>query len=168
MDDLAIDRAEVWVAGPETERYAWAQEMGEQFMAQTILRLTTKDGLQGIAGGAMCSSHAFDRSVGETLRYLLPEVMGRSPLEREALWYRLRTLNTPLVPQAPSLVDIALWDLAAKAAGLPLWQMLGGARAEVPAYASTPMLADIAAYQDYVAERADEGYRAVKFHCWCE
>ena len=45
-------------------------------------------------------SHAFDRSVGETLRYLLPEVIGRSPLEREALWYRLRKLNTPLVPQA--------------------------------------------------------------------
>ena len=86
MDELAIDRAEVWVVGPETERYAWALEMGEQFMAQTIVRLTTKGGLQGIAGAAMCSSHAFDRSVGETLRYLLPEVMGRSPLEREALW----------------------------------------------------------------------------------
>lgn len=168
MKDLAIERAEVIVVGPETERYAWAEGMGEQFMTNTILRLVTKGGLEGVAGAAMCSSHSFDRSVGETLRYLLPEVMGRSPLEREALWFRLRTLNTPLVPQAPSLVDIALWDLAAKAAGLPLWQMLGGARSEVPAYASTPMLADIAAYQDYVAERAAEGYRAVKFHCWCE
>ncbi len=57
MDELAIDRAEVWVVGPETERYAWASEMGEQFMAQTILRLTAKGGLQGIAGAAMCSSH---------------------------------------------------------------------------------------------------------------
>ena len=83
--------------------------------------------------------------------------MGRSPLEREALWYRLRTLNTPLVPQAHSLVDIALWDLAAKAADLPLWQMLGGARDQVPAYASTPLLADADAYIDYVAERARGG-----------
>ena len=168
MDELAIDRAEVWVVGPETERYAWALEMGEQFMAQTIVRLTTKGGLQGVAGAAMCSSHTFDRSVGETLRYLLPEVMGRSPLEREALWYRLRTLNTPLVPQAVSLIDIALWDMAARHAGLPLYRMLGGARDKVAAYASTPLLPDADAYVRYVAERLDEGFRAIKFHCWCE
>ena len=168
MDELAIDRAEVWVMGPETERYAWALEMGEQFMAQTIVRLTTKSGLQGVAGAAMCSSHTFDRSVGETLRYLLPEVMGRSPLEREALWYRLRTLNTPLVPQAVSLIDIALWDMAAKQAGLPLYQLLGGARDKVPAYASTPLLADADAYVRYVGQRLEEGFTAIKFHCWCE
>lgn len=168
MDELAIDRAEVWVVGPETERYAWAQEMGEQFMANTILRLTSRGGLEGLAGAAMCSSHSFDRSVGETLRYLVPEVMGRSPLEREALWYRLRTLNTPLVPQAMSLVDVALWDMAAKHAGVPLYQLLGGARDRVPAYASTPLLADADAYVRYVAERLDEGFRAVKFHCWCD
>ena len=168
MRDLVIERAEVFVVGPETERYAWAEGMSEQFMTNTVLRLVTRGGLEGIAGAAMCSSHGFDRSVAETLRWLLPDVIGRSPLEREALWYRLRTLNTPLVPQAHSLVDIALWDLAAKAADLPLWQMLGGARDRVPAYASTPLLADPAAYIDYVAERAAEGFRATKFHCWCE
>ena len=54
--------------------------------------------------------------------------MGRTALEREALWYRLRSLNTPLVPQAMSLIDIALWDMAGKIAGLPLYQLLGGAR----------------------------------------
>ncbi len=168
MRDLAVERAEVFVVGPETERYAWALGMAEQYMANTVLRLTTRGGLEGVAGAVMCSSHCFDRSVAETLRYLLPEVMGASPLEREALSCRLRTLNTPLVPQAASLVDIALWDLAAKAAGLPLWQMLGGARPAVPAYASTPLLADAEAYVDYVAERIEEGFRAVKFHCWCE
>ena len=168
MRDLIIERADVHTVGPETERYAWAEGMSEQFMTNTVLRLTTRGGLEGIAGAAMCSSHAFDRSVAETLRWLLPDVIGRSPLEREALWFRLRSLNTPLVPQAHALVDIALWDLAAKAAGLPLWQMLGGARDRVPAYASTPLLADPAAYIDYVAERAAEGFRATKFHCWCE
>ena len=168
MQDLMIERADVHVVGPETERYAWAEGMSEQFMTNTVLRLTTRGGLEGIAGAVMCSSHAFDRSVAETLRWLLPDVIGRSPLEREAVWYRLRSLNTPLVPQAHSLVDIALWDLAAKAAGLPLWQMLGGARNRVPAYASTPLLADPAAYIDYVLERESEGFRATKFHCWCE
>jgi L-alanine-DL-glutamate epimerase-like enolase superfamily enzyme len=168
MGDLAIDRAEVWVVGPETDRYAWALGMPDQFMCNTILRLTTKGGLEGVAGAAMCSSHAFDRSIAETLRYLLPEIMGRTALEREALWYRLRSLNTPLVPQAASLVDIALWDMAGKRVGLPLHQLLGGARDRVPAYASTPLLADAQAYVDYCAARLEEGFTAVKFHCWCE
>jgi L-alanine-DL-glutamate epimerase-like enolase superfamily enzyme len=168
MRELAIDRAQVWVVGPETERYAWALEMPDQFMSNTILKLTTAGGLEGVAGAAMCSSHAFDRSVAETLRYLLPEVMGRTALEREALWYRLRSLNTPLVPQAASLIDIALWDMAGRIAGLPLYKLLGGARDCVPAYASTPLLADAQAYVDYCAARLAEGFTAVKFHCWCE
>src|SRR5690606_33151988 len=33
-------------------------------------------------------------------------------------------------------VQVAVWDLAAKQAGLPLWQLLGGQRDRVPAYAS--------------------------------
>jgi L-alanine-DL-glutamate epimerase-like enolase superfamily enzyme len=168
MSDLAIDRAQVWVVGPETERYAWADGMPDQFMCNTILKLTTTGGLEGVAGAVMCSSHAFDRSIAETLRYLLPEILDRSALEREALWFRLRSLNTPLVPQAMSLIDIALWDMAGKVAQLPLYRLLGGARDRVPAYASTPLLADPEAYVDYCAARLEEGYSAVKFHCWCE
>ena len=107
MRDLIIDRAEVYVVGPQTPRYAWAAGMPEQFMSNTILRLYTSDGLEGVAGAAMSTSHTFDLSVGDTLRYLLPEVIGRSACERETLWQRLKSLNTPLVPQANSLIDIA-------------------------------------------------------------
>jgi L-alanine-DL-glutamate epimerase-like enolase superfamily enzyme len=168
MRDLIIDRAEVYVVGPETPRYAWAAEMTEQFMSNTILRLYTRDGLEGIAGAAMSTSHSFDLSVGDTLRYLLPEVIGRSAMEREALWQRLRSLNTPQVPQAHSLVDIALWDLAAKAAGMPLYRFLGGARDRILSYASTPMLPSADAYVDFVGELAGQGFKAIKYHCWCE
>lgn len=166
--ELEIDRAEVFVVGPPTERYAWAEGMPPQFMCNTILKLTTRGGLEGIAGAVMCSSHAFDRSIAETLRWQLPDVMGRTTHEREAVWQALRSLNTPLVPQALSLIDIALWDMAGRLAGLPLHRLLGGARSHVPAYASTPLLADAAAYVDYCTARREEGFRAVKFHCWCE
>jgi L-alanine-DL-glutamate epimerase-like enolase superfamily enzyme len=167
MKDLRIDRAEVFVVGPETERYTWAEGMTEQYMANIILKLTTAGGLEGIAGAAMISSHSFDRSVGETLRWVLPDVMGARFDEREAVWQRMRTLGTPQVPQAQSLVDIALWDMAAKAAGLPLYQMLGGARSKILSYASTPLLHSNQGYMDYIAERQREGYKAIKFHCWC-
>lgn len=167
MSEMIIDRAEVFVVAPDVERYTWAEGMTEQYMANIILRLTSKDGLEGIAGGAMITAHGFDRAVGETLRFLLPDVMGQSALAREALWHRLRPLGTPLVPQAISLIDIALWDMVARSAKLPLYQLLGGARSKVLSYASTPLLHSNEGYIDYIAERLEEGYRAIKFHCWC-
>jgi L-alanine-DL-glutamate epimerase-like enolase superfamily enzyme len=136
-------------------------------MANIILRLTTAGGLEGYAGGAMITSHSFDCAVGETLRWVLPDVMGATFIEREAVWRRMRTLGTPQVPQAQSLVDIALWDMAARHADLPLYQLLGGARSKILSYASTPLLPSNDAYIDYVAERQREGYKAIKFHCWC-
>jgi L-alanine-DL-glutamate epimerase-like enolase superfamily enzyme len=167
MRNERIERAEVFVVGPDVERYTWAEGMSGQYMANIILRLTAASGLEGIAGAAMITPHGFDRSVGEALRHLLPDLMGGTPAEREALWHRMRNLGTPQVPQAHSLIDIALWDMAARHARLPLYQLLGGARHKILSYASTPLLADDAAYIDYVAERRREGFRAVKFHCWC-
>jgi L-alanine-DL-glutamate epimerase-like enolase superfamily enzyme len=167
MSEMKIDRAEVFVVAPEVERYTWAEGMSGQYMANIILKLTSADGLEGVAGAAMIVSHSFDRAVGETLRFLLPDIMGASALERESLWYKLRPLGTPYVPQALSLIDIALWDMVAKAAKLPLYQMLGGARPRVLSYASTPLLHSNQGYIDYIAERIEEGYRAIKFHCWC-
>jgi L-alanine-DL-glutamate epimerase-like enolase superfamily enzyme len=59
----------------------------------------------------------------------------------EDLWARLyqRTLllgRRGAVTRALSALDIALWDLNAKQAGVPLYRLLGGYRSEVPAYAS--------------------------------
>ena len=36
-----IERAEVFVVGPDTERYTWAEGMSDQYMVNIILRLTT-------------------------------------------------------------------------------------------------------------------------------
>ena len=62
--------------------------------------------------------------------------------EREALWYRLRTLNTPLVPQAVSLIDIALWDMAARQRACRSTRCSAVPATRCSAYASTPLLAD--------------------------
>lgn len=167
MKEHRIDRAEVFVVGPDVERYTWAEGMTDQYMVNVILRLTASSGLQGLAGAAMITSNSFERSVGETLRHLLPGIIGQSPADREALWHRMRNLGTPMVPQAHSLLDIALWDMAARHACLPLCHLLGGARERVLSYASTPLLADTQAYIDYVSKRHEEGFKAVKFHCWC-
>ena len=168
MDDHTIEHVSVYVVGPETERYTWASDMHSQYMTNTILRARTRSGLEGIAGVASFSEFGFDRAVGETLRPLLPHLVGASPERREALWHKLYNRGIPVAPQAHSAVDILMWDLAAKAAGLPLYKYLGASRDSVPAYASTPLFDTPAEYVDQVHRFAEEGFSAVKFHSWCE
>jgi L-alanine-DL-glutamate epimerase-like enolase superfamily enzyme len=70
-----------------------------------------------------------------------PLVVGEDPLDHERLgakvYWRLQTIGrSGLVVQAYSAVDLALWDLKGKIAGLPLYKLLGGAREAAPVYAS--------------------------------
>lgn len=167
-NDLEIDRIEVYAIGPEIKRYKWVWDMAEQFMTHTVLRVYTKGGLEGVAGAISFSEYGFSSAVAETLRRMVPDLLGASALDREALWYRLRRLDFPTAPQAQSLMDIVLWDLAAKAADMPLYQFLGGARPKILSYASTPLLEDKEAYIDAVAKLSEQGFKAFKFHCWCD
>ena len=168
MHEHDIERVRVYAVGPETERYTWATDHAEQFVTNTIARITTRGGMEGVAGAMSVNEFCFSSAVAETMRPMVPHLIGASALDRESLWYRLRPFDLPLAPQANAILDIALWDLAAKHAGLPLYRMLGGPRSKILAYASTPLLHTAEAYVDYVAELKERGFTAVKFHCWCE
>lgn len=66
-------------------------------------------------------------------------VAGEDPLDVEQIaskvYWRLQGIGrTGLVAQAYSAVDLALWDIKGKIAGLPLYKLLGGAREAAPAY----------------------------------
>ncbi len=62
-------------------------------------------------------------------------------------------------------IDIALWDIAGKAAGLPLYRLLGGsARETLPAYASLLRYGDADAVAHYTEQALGRGYRHVKLH----
>jgi len=158
---------QVYAVGPETERYTWATNHTAQYVTNTIARITTKGGLEGVGGAMSVTEFGFSAAVAETMRSMLPLLIGASPLERERLWYRLQPLDLPLAPQAQSIIDIALWDLLAKHAKLPLYQVLGGPRSKIMSYASTPLLPSPEAYVDFVAEMSELGFKAVKFHCYC-
>ena len=72
--------------------------------------------------------------------------------------------NGPVI-YALSGIDIALWDIAGKAAGLPLYRLLGGAaRADLPAYASLLRYGTASAVAHYTEQALGRGYRHIKLH----
>lgn len=133
----------------------------------TVVRVTTDRGLEGI--GLTYHEVGGEATRSLILRNIAPKIVGRDPLETEAIWeelfHYLRGVGRKgLTFCALSAVDIALWDLKGKIVGLPLYRLLGGNRTRVPVYASGGWTS----YDDdeLVAEMLDmvgQGYTHVKF-----
>lgn len=71
--------------------------------------------------------------------HLAPRLIGRDPVDIEAIWKDLffhthATAVGAITSLALACVDTALWDWRAQAMGLPLWRALGGAQPRVPLY----------------------------------
>ncbi len=165
---MIIRRVEVRAVGPTVTRYTWSHDIPEQFMTNTIVRIFTDQGLVGTGAVANYTSYDYDRYTAETIRHMIPILLGRDPLDRESIRQALWPRVFPLVPGAIAAIDIALWDLLGKLEDKPIYQLLGGTRDRIKAYASTPMFDDVPAYLDFVDQMISEGFTAIKFHCWCD
>lgn len=98
-------------------------------------------------------------------RDVLPGLIGADALAREAIHGRLMNWARGVFGwRVVGAVDVALWDLMGKAAGLPLHRLLGGARASIPAYASSQKLPDAAAYAAQARASRAAGYAGYKLH----
>lgn len=101
-------------------------------------------------------------------RRLRAELIGQDPLAREYLWHRLWELDR--IERFPvhvmGVVDVAIWDIGAKAAHLPLFQLLGSFRSAIPAYASTVTFGSIEEYLDVADQCLELGFPAIKLHAW--
>jgi L-alanine-DL-glutamate epimerase-like enolase superfamily enzyme len=105
-------------------------------VTDVLVKATTDDGLVG--WGESCSG-ANASSVVETLKAMRPFVMGRSPWESEAirgeLWHwGLWQFRKPTASFAYAGIDMALADLAGKACGQPVYNLLGGKVRDVANY----------------------------------
>lgn len=104
------------------------------------LRIHTDEGLTGL-GEPYLENHP--ESVISEVRRLEPFLVGQDPTRIEALWQSMYDAGLgykggPVTMSAISGIDIALWDIAGKAAGLPIHRMLGGAcRDRVRMYRAT-------------------------------
>jgi L-alanine-DL-glutamate epimerase-like enolase superfamily enzyme len=131
-----------------------------------ILRIGTDAGIAGVAlAGRPGSAEALDDFVERVLR---PELIGQDPLQREWLWHRIWELDRIEEIALPLLgiLDIALWDLAGRLYDAPAYQVMGGFRTSIPAYASTTTFGSIEEFLDVADQSLALGYRAVKLHAW--
>ena len=100
-----------------------------------IVRVFTDEGITGIAEGSRGLEvfRAYNESV------IKPLLVGQDPCRPRQIWETLALGTgqqaTRLPPQIAGAIDICCWDIMGKAAGLPVYAMLGGARrTEIPLY----------------------------------
>ncbi len=164
---MKIERVEASLIGPETKRYTWSHDLPEQFQSLTLLRIYTDEGAEGLGAVWDAASYDYDRFTLESLRHLMPIMIGRDPMERHALLHDLRPRVWPQPPGGLGVIDIALWDFEARLNSQPLHVLLGTKRTRIPSYASTPMFKDVAEYLQVCEALLEQGFQAIKFHTWC-
>ena len=91
-------------------------------------------------------------------------LIGEDPLDRARLYDELmsRSRYAPLC--TIGALDIALWDIGGKVAGLPVHRLLGSFRDSVPAYASSTVLESPEAYAEEALAHREAGWAAYKIH----
>ena len=147
---LLVDRAEVLVTSP-----------GRNFVT---LKVSTADGLVGWGDATL---NGRELAVAAYLsEHVVPLLAGRDAQAVERAWQYLYRgaywRGGPVTMAAIAAVDMALWDLKAQAAGLPLYQLLGGASREGCLVYTHASGRDLGELLDSVEEHRERGYHAIR------
>ena len=147
---MIIDKAEVIVTSPD-----------RNFVT---LKITTSDGVTGL-GDATLNGREL-AVVAYLKEHVVPLLIGRDPARIEDTWQFLYRgaywRRGPVTMAAIAAVDMALWDIKGKVAGMPVYQLLGGASREgllAYGHASGKELPELF---DSVREHLEEGFRAIR------
>jgi mannonate dehydratase len=131
------------------------------------LKLETEDGVSGVGDATL---NGRELAVASYLAdHLVPLLIGRDARRIEDVWQLLYKgaywRRGPVTMSAIAAVDTALWDIKAKALGVPVYQLLGGASREavrVYGHASGESIEDTVAAVGRYRER---GYTAIRAQC---
>ena len=147
---MRIEHAEVFVTSP-----------GRNFVT---LKLTTSDGVVGYGDATL---NGRELAVVSYLRdHLLALLIGRDAHRIEDTWQYLYRgaywRGGPVAMTAIAAVDVALWDIKGKVAGLPVYQLLGGASRDGCLAYTHASGRDVDELLRAVAAKLELGYRAVR------
>jgi len=147
-----------------TARYSGQDKAKKE--VNNILRITTADGFEGISGVDSFYQGRFSDEHLLELQDVAAELNALQSLDPVAVGTMLQRTRPDLSDAARSSIDIALWDLAARKAELPLYELLGAKRDSMEPYASLPFYASLSDYLEAVHQYAKLGYTTFKFHVW--
>ena len=159
-------------------RYDLPEELGysQQFYSSRTAHLVEIQTDEGITGWGECfgPGNVAIANKGIVEKVIQPMILGDDPLDRDVIWHKVYNLlrdhgQKGMSMQALSGVDIALWDVVGKVAGLPLHKLIGGAhRKQVRAYGYGMMLKQqsvddhVARFKDEAAAIIEMGFTATK------
>ena len=159
-------------------QYDLPEELGysQQYYARRTAHLVEVSTDEGVTGWGECfgPGNVALANKGIVEGVIRPMILGDDPLDRDVIWHKVYNLlrdhgQKGMPMQSLSGVDIALWDIAGKVAGLPLHKLIGGAhRTRVKAYGYGMMLKresvedHIARFRDEAAAIRDAGFAATK------
>ncbi len=148
----------------------------QQYYNRRTAHLVEVETDEGITGWGECFGPGNVALANKCIveQVIQPMVLGMDPMDRDVIWHKVYNLmrdhgqkGMPL--QSLSGVDIALWDIAGKMAGLPLHKLIGGAhRKQISVYGYGMMLRPesaaslVARFGDEAAAIRDMGFRATK------
>lgn len=142
--------------GQHTGQFSGSSQLG-------LVRVQTDEGIDGHAFlGSSSRSAAMD--VQSLVHYLKPLVIGADPLERERLYAAMYRKARMTTLRAIGAVDVALWDIAGKIAGMPISKLIGQFRNSCPAYASSAVLGSAQEYAEQAVHLKSMGWSAYKIH----
>ncbi len=132
-----------------------------------LIRMLTDEGIEGNC--TEITPAAIDKGIINHIENIVrPMIVGQDPLYNETIWQNIWWFSRNTFPHQflQGQIDVCLWDIAGKAANMPIYKMLGAYRDKILAYASSQGRAT----PEEVAEEAlaciDMGYKAFKLHSY--
>jgi D-galactarolactone cycloisomerase len=172
---MKVVRLEAYVLrAPDTGRPHWVSHFIVPRANELLVRLHTDQGIEGI--GQATSYGAIEPIVNAFRSGIAELIVGADPLAPERIYQRLFGLTSQRLAhekgwsrealvRISAAVDIAVWDIVGKAAGLPLYRLFGGYRDEVPCYVTCAYYRDdktLAELRDEIAMLKAQGHTGFK------
>jgi len=165
-EDTRIVGVEIHAVGTESTTVRYSGQEVAKTEINNILRITTVDGFEGVSGVDTFHEECFSDDHLLELQNIAAELVALQSLDPVEVGRALEQIRPDLSDAVRSSIDIALWDLAARKADRPLYELLGAKRDSMEPYASFPFYESLPEYVDAVYQYADLGYAAFKFHVW--
>lgn len=165
-DQTKIVNVEIYAVGNKSTTARYTDEPLPYDEVNNILRITTADGFEAISGVETYDVTGFKDNHLQELKSISADLMALQTLDPVEVMAILKQRHPNLSNEARASVDIALWDLAARKAGLPLHKLLGSNRNSIEPYASLPFYDTLPEYIAAVHQYAKLGFKTFKFHVW--